>query len=164
MSTTTTTLADVWTDWPECAAMDPWYEEYLVRRQALVDAGQYPYNDDFLGHFTTPITGHWPGRPNRKLEESTVIYFCQVRFRMEEIRDKVEAKLAEGYVPIDHLPRTEKFRGIFLFPVNNHNGECLHCEDARMVIEIDGRLKAVLPKGKRTHGHLVMGRKVLVLR
>lgn len=169
MTIISTMLAsDVWTDWPEAVVVESWYADYLVRRRELEDDGIYTYNDLFCGCFSTPITGTNPlrKRAGTPLTEETVIYYCQVRHRMEEIRAKVEAKLGEGYEPIAHIDGITKFRGVVLYPTRNMGGEYAHYEDARLVNDrADGENIAYLvPKGRRTRGYLVMGRKVLVLR
>lgn len=142
----------------------PFYEDYLVRRRELEAAGKYTYNDDFRGCFTQPISGPNPLRHGQPLTEDTVIYYCQVRHRMLEIKAKVEAKLAEGYELIEGLdtPAPTKFAGIVLFPTGNMSGEYSEYVDARLIDT--GTSQYVIPKGKRTHGYMVGGRKVLVKR
>lgn len=143
----------------------PYYEDYLVRRRELEAAGKYTYNDDFRGCFDPPVPDVVPGLkrvPNTT--EDTIIYYCQVRHRMLGIKAKVEAKLAEGYELIDGLPTPEptKFAGIVLFPTGNMRGEYREFTDARLIDT--GTSMYVLPKGKRTNGYLVSGRRVLVKR
>jgi hypothetical protein len=113
-----------------------------------------------------------PKWPHRLMTEDTVIYYCQSRHSVEAMQAKVDARLAEGYEYIAHIEgESEKFRGIVLYPTRHFGGDYREFADARLVAEtydaqaeVTGRIKAVLPKGRRTNGVRVDGRAVLVLR
>lgn len=103
--------------------------------------------------------------------ETAAIYMLQGLFRAWEREAEALDLLTKGYEDIDALEAVERFSHVVLHPARRMGGERAEYHDARLVPERvtrDGNVIAVpygvLPKGKRTHGHLVSGRRVLALR
>lgn len=145
----------------------PFLPAFEQRRAELCAAGRYPYNDDFRGHIGVDPTPHPPTRNVYGTEEDTAIYLLQTLHKQVEQDEKLAARLAEGYEPIERLDpgHIVKFRRVVLYSADrtNFQGDWAEYEDARLVAVEDGRIRYLLPKGARTRGHLVT-RDVLVLR
>jgi hypothetical protein len=133
-------------------------EEFLpafeARLRELEAAGQYRHNDAFKGHI--------PGIEGPC--EDTAIYLLQGLERERRTEEKIERLLSEGYEWLDEIAETTKFRQVALVQDHRvHKGGWAHSEGAR-VMPNGGKPYVVIPKGKRTHGTLINGRRVLVLR
>ena len=127
----------------------PFMADYMRRFEELAAAGQYPYNDSFKGH-VPGIAGPC---------EDTAIYLMQGQCTRYEL----EARLAEmrGMREID-APPSEPERFSLIVHCGFFMGGTGYREwmNARLV-DHNGYF-AVLGKGKRTHGELLLGGKVLV--
>ena len=125
---------------------------FRARLAELTEAGQYRYNDSFKGHI--------PGAegPN----EDTAIYLLQRLDREREQELRVARLLLDGYTDVDALDKDTRYSHIVIFTHGRtFKGEWQEWREARLTPR-DGRPYAVIPKGKRTHGHLISGRRVLV--
>lgn len=126
--------------------------QFIELHKAELDAGRYPYNDSFKGEIAG-IAGD---------SEDTAIYLLQGLYRKRKQDAKVAALLAEGYTHLEAMVGgLERFRHVVLYPTRQMGGEWAEYHDAR-ILDVEGVPSYVLPKGKRTRGHLIMGRAVLV--
>jgi hypothetical protein len=148
-----------------------WIGEFARIREEIIErTGRgFVYNDEIIGRI--PGIGNKEKRPNTGSHEDTAIYLLQTLYRFWEQEARIIDLLAEGYEPIERLAGVERFSRVVLYPARNMGGSWAEYESARLVPEtnaqqadVTGRISAVLPKGKRTHGHLVSGRRILVLR
>lgn len=150
--------------------------EYLPAFEAvlaeLTAAGQYRYNDSFKGRI--PAIANTASRgPNVGTHEDAAIYLLQKLERARRQGERVAELLAQGYEHVEYLDRETRFRHVIFYsdPYRSFCGEWQEWRDARLVPEDrpmrEGEsgnfIAAVLPKGKRTHGHRRDGRRVLVL-
>jgi hypothetical protein len=127
---------------------------FLERHAAILAAGQYPYNDSFKGHIPG-IAG--PG-------EDTAIYLLQGLKSHNEQQAREAALVAQGYEYVASVTGVQRYAHICLCPVGRMGGDWSEFQDARLIGHADGEPRAVIPKGKRTNGNLVSGRRVLALR
>lgn len=145
-------------DLEQVAEFLPAFRERLAE---LERAGQYRYNDAFKGHI--------PGIEGP--DEDTAIYLLQGLDRARENAERIVAALADGYEPLERVDRITKFSSVVVYDDQDRMRGPIwqEWEDARLIPETNahhnpGEICAVLPKGKRTHGHRVNGRKVMVKR
>lgn len=124
---------------------------FLVVLAEIEAAGQYRYNDSFKGRI--------PGIEGAG--EDTAIYLLQGLEAQRRQDDRVAALLDDGYEHLSRLEETRKYAHVVLYPTTRMGGAWAEYRDARLVAN-GSRPYAVLPKGKRTNGHLVAGRAVLV--
>lgn len=139
----------------------PFFDGYI--RAYLALDGAYPYNDSFRGQIVG-IEGP---------DEDTAIYLLQSTRHLIETFEQVAQARAEGCVDLEEVGLTEttKFSRIVQYGWYMGGTGFREWADARLVpesnprqVEITGIAHAVIPKGKRTHGHLLMGGRVLVKR
>lgn len=125
--------------------------------------GAYPYNDSFKGRIVGIEGEH----------EDTAIYLLQGTRALIETFEQVAEARADGCVDLEEVGLTEitKFSRIVQYGWYMGGTGFREWADARLVPEtnprqeaITGRAHAVLPKGRRTHGHILGGGKVLVKR
>lgn len=125
--------------------------------------GRYPYNDSFKGQI--------PGIEGE--HEDTAIYLLQGTRGLIETFEQVAEARADGCVDLEEvgLSGITKFKRIVQYGWYMGGTGFRDWHDARLVPEenprqeeITGRARAVLPKGKRTNGHLLGGGRVLVKR
>jgi hypothetical protein len=149
VETTTTFRFD--RDYKNTEQVRPYLRAFLAAHAEIVGAGQYPYNASFKGK----VGAEGP-------DEDTAIYLLQTLKELDELRAKVAGALADGFEQVDHLDE-----GVTKYRVVVHYGWYMGgtgwqaWDDARLVIQ--HRSRFVMPKGKRTNGHLLSG-KVLVKR
>lgn len=141
-------------DYKDYGQVEQFVPAFMARLREIEAAGQYRYNDSFKGHI--------PGIEGP--DEDTAIYLLQGLERRNRQDEKVAALLAAGYEHASTLDGTTKFERVVLYPTREMGGEWAEYQDARLVPYESGEPRAILPKGKRTHGHLVNGRAVLVKR
>lgn len=135
---------------------------FLARLAALESAGQYRYNDSFKGHV--------PGIEGP--DEDTAIYLLQSLERQQEQDAKVAALLADGYEYVTSVTEPVRCAHVVLYAERCNSSLWAEYHDARLVPSPYGRNNyadvpddypyGVLPKGKRTNGHMISGRRVLV--
>lgn len=138
---------------------------FRARLAELEAAGKYRYNDEFKGHV--------PGIEGPC--EDTAIYLLQGLDRALQVRERVERAIADGYQPIKAMvPAPTRYSGVIVYDdeERTRGPSWQQWDDARLVPETNPNLglatwplspiRGVLPKGKRTLGTLVNGRKVLV--
>lgn len=135
----------------------PFTEAYMARYDELTAAGKYPYNDSFRGHI--------PGIEGP--DEDTAIYLLQGARHFFDWQTSVDEAMADGCAWFDTAPAEGTFvRFSRVIHVGFEMGGTGWREwnDARIVSVGEGRAVtlAVLPKGKRTKGHILCGGKVLV--
>jgi hypothetical protein len=135
-------------DYQDLEQVAEWLPAFTVIRDQITDAGGYPYNDDFKGKI--------PGIMGDR--EDTAIYLLQGLYRQREMQARLDAWLADGYRAIDRVDGIRKFARVILYR-DNRNGEYKEYQDARLIpetnprqAEVSGDIRALLPKGKRTHG------------
>lgn len=124
----------------------PFMADFLAVFAELEAAGKYPYNDSFKGRI--------PGVEGP--DEDTAIYMLQTLRDLDALAVKVAAFLADGGEHVETL--TETRRGTVVcygFYMGGTGWTEYH--DARLLAR-NGKPYAILPKGKRTNGHLVQGR------
>lgn len=133
---------------------------FLEVKAEILDAGAYPYNDSFKGRIPG-IEG-----PN----EDSAIYLLQGAAHLQDLERKIDAYLADGFEKIDSLAATTKFKCVVHYGFYMGGTGWTEYKDARLIPQdrpkqaaVTGNIRAVLPKGRRTHGHLIHG-KVLVKR
>lgn len=167
MTTTLFRFNGDYSDLEQVAEYLPEFEAVLAELEA---AGEYRYNDSFKGRIAGIANTEKRG-PNVGTHEDTAIYLLQGLERKRREDERVEALLADGYEFIEALDETTRFANVVLVPTGRMNGSWAEYAGARVVptthdaqVKATGALWAVLPKGKRTNGHYINGRKVLVKR
>lgn len=132
---------------------------YIAAFEAL--DGAYPYNDLFKGRI--------PGIEGE--HEDTAIYLLQGTRSLIDLFLQLAEARADGCVDLDELTEATKFSRIIEYGWYSGGTGFREWNDARLLPQtnprqaaITGPARAVLPKGKRTHGHLLSGGKVLVKR
>lgn len=149
----------------------PYIGEFAKIRAEIIErtGRSFVYNDDFRDRI--PAIANKEMRPPAGSHEDSAIYMLQKLYRWWEQEARITDLLADGYEILDGLEHETRFRHVIFFPTRDMQGEWAEWRDARLLpeekphqAEITGRVRAVLPKGKRTHGHLCNGRGVLVLR
>lgn len=141
-----------WNGRYERAQVEAYFEAYMVVYRELRDAGQYPYNDCFKGRIPGIAGAH----------EDTAIYLLQGLRKLREEAERLE-KLESELRQLTSLAATTRFKRVVLYWPEHYvggTGRFLELESARVLPGIDGTPQAVLPKGKRTHGHRVDGARV----
>lgn len=156
-------------DYNDFAQVAEYIGDFARVRAEIIEAGQYPYNASFEGR----IPGEFNRTTRKNVEgdhETAAIYMLQCLYRAWEIEARVLDLLAKGYRHITYLDEIKRFQHVVLYPTDRHQGEWAEYEGARLLpetnerqTEVTGRIRGVLPKGKRTRGYLVNGRNVLVL-
>lgn len=131
---------------------------YTARYRELTEAGQYPYDDLFKGHFGALVAD---GK-----NEDAAIYLLQVTRHVREYEARVRALREGGYTEPEQATkaRNAKYASVAMVGREYHSGrygDIRILEGARLVYQ-DGHVIAVLPKGKRTRGHRVRTGYVLV--
>jgi hypothetical protein len=132
------------------AQVHPFMGDYMRLFEELAAAGKYPYNDLFKGTIAG-IEGPC---------ENTAIYLTQG----QRSRYELEARLAEMRgMKVISAPPAETTKYALIAHVGFYMGGTGYKEwmGARLV-NYNGSF-AVLPKGKRTRGEILLGGKVLVL-
>jgi hypothetical protein len=131
--------------------------DYLTVYDEIRKTGQYPYNDSFKGR-VSGIEGE---------DEDTAIYLLQktrhqfeLQAKVFELQAKVNEALDTGFQPLDTVDSETKFTSVIHYAFENGETGWQRWNQAR-VIPHNNNGMAVLPKGKRTHGHILYG-KVLV--
>lgn len=147
----TTTLDHSFTfngDFHDIEQVDALYPEYLVRRRELDSAGLYTYNDRFKGI--------WPGVTGKA--EDTAIYLCQCRHSRDETRAQVAEALAAGYRVADlDAPEDRKMYADVVLVGEYSNQTGYKSFGPGRLISNGKRLTYMIPKGRRTHGHMLLG-------
>lgn len=134
----------------------PFFDAYMAVYDELQAAGQYPYNDSFIGRI--------PGIEGP--DEHWAIYFLQVERSLRDMESKLAEAVADGCVPIaaDDLSADEQVRYERLVQYGwymNGEGFFEYAPGGRLT-RFHSSL-AVLPRGARTRGQLCSG-KVLIKR
>lgn len=138
-------------DYRDYAQVEEFLPAFMSRLAELESAGQYRYNDSFKGHI--------PGIEGPS--EDSAIYMLQGLERWNTERARVAALLASGYSELTELDTMTRYSHIVLVRVRDMGEPWADYHDARLVPK-DGQPYAILPKGKRTNGYSVSGRRVLV--
>ncbi len=146
------------------AAVEPFLPEFDRCHAEILAAGAYPYNDSFKGKI--------PGLADiAEVSEDTAIYLLQNLHALALLDERVAGAIADGYEPIETLTGVERFAGVVHYGFCSGGTGWEQWHDARLLpetkphqIEVTGPVRGVLPKGKRTHGHLLYGGHVLVKR
>lgn len=139
-------------DYHDRTQVAPYWDAYLARFGELEAAGRYPYNDDFKGRIGAP-----------EADEDFLIYMCQKERRLRDDEAKVAAALADGCVPIASVNGVERFARVIRYGWYVGGTGWQEWADARLTTTTWGAL-AVIPKGRRTRGHVLDGGTVLVKR
>lgn len=113
----------------------------------------FAYNDQFLGKIPA-IEGN---------SEKTAIYLLQTLKRLDELAARIAAMPALR--ECEHLDEITKFSLIVHYGFYSGGTGYEEFMNARLVpSQASGYPYMVLTKGKRTHGHLLTGGKVLVMK
>jgi hypothetical protein len=138
-------------DFKDLEQVAEWLPEFTAIYDQIAAAGKYPYNDSFRGKIAG-IAGD---------REDTAIYLLQGLYRQREMDARIAGWLAEGYRHLTELGAVTKFPVVILYRADR-SGEWHQYEAARLVPEakpnqaaVTGKISALIPKGKRTHGVLV---------
>ena len=122
----------------------PYMADFLAV-YAELEAGSGTYNHSFRGRI-----------PGIEDYEDTAIYMLQNLKRLDELAIRVAEFEASGGRHVTELDETVRGTVVFYgFYMGGTGWQEYH--DARLLAR-GGRPYAVLPKGKRTNGHLVQGR------
>jgi len=135
----------------DLAQVEQFLPAFLVVLAEIETAGQYRYNASFKGRI--------PGIEGAC--EDTAIYLLQGLEAQRRQDERVAQLVAAGYEHLTQLSETRKYSHVVLYPRSRMGGAWAEYRDARLVTN-GSRPYAVLPKGRRTNGHLVSGRAVLV--
>ena len=138
-------------DYKDLEQVAEWLPEFTAIRDEITAAGGYPYNNDFKGRI--------PGISGER--EDTAIYLLQGLYRRREMDLRIAQWLVDGWRHIDSVAATERFAHVILYKADR-SGEWHEYADARLMpepnprqAEVTGRIRALLPKGKRTNGVMV---------
>jgi hypothetical protein len=123
---------------------------FLAVYEEVKRPGDFAYNDSFKGRIPE-IAGEW---------EDRAIYLLQGLRRKRIMEARVRELEADGYRDVETLDDLTRCEGVALVPTRRMGGEFVEYQDVRLVPR-DGRPYGVLPKGKRTRGYAVNGRRVL---
>lgn len=135
------------------AAVEQFYDEYLVVRAEAIASHGYAYNADFEGK----IPGLAGPHESRGIFELQCLHAVkQQDLEMEQVR-------------LDHdrvgvlLGGTHRADSVVLFTPRHYvggTGLIRRYEDVRILVDVHGRPYALLPPRKRTHGFPVGGDRV----
>jgi hypothetical protein len=157
-------------DYHDLEQVAPWLDEFSRIRDEIISAGRYTYNDDFRDKIPGIANKEYRG-PSSGTHEDTAIYLLQGLYRKRENAARIEAALRDGCEPIASIERITKFSRVIVYDDQNRMRGPIwqEWESARLIPETNpnhnpGEICAVLPKGKRSSGYRVNGRKVLVKR
>lgn len=142
-----------WDKWTH-ETVEPFLAEFGKLREAMVEAGQYPYNDSFLGKI--------PGIAGEG--EGTAIYRLQGLYEIREQERKIDALRADGFVQVNELPAKIRCKRIVVYRPGHFSGGTgliSEYQDARLVPK-DGKPWMILPKGKSRNGFQASSGIVLV--
>lgn len=122
---------------------------FLARFAELDPSMTFAYNDSFRGHMGIDDS------PN----QDTAIYLCQTLKRRRELAGMVSERLAEGYVPVDHLDGSVRCAAVFYYGWDMSGTSHKEWTDVRLVPYRSEMM--VMPKRARTRGYLVSGGHIL---
>jgi hypothetical protein len=169
----TETRIEPWTfngDYRDLAQIIPYIDDYWHICAELSAAGKYPYHAEFYGRIpglggaralakSGPDTGKVVESP-----ETPIYLLAQLRHLVEG-HERLAETLEAGYrrfMPWADDPRDiVKFASIAVFDLHYHRHVYT---DARLVLNADGSLQGILPKGKRTHGRSLTGTDAVYVR
>lgn len=140
-------------DYDNAEQVREWYPEFAALRACLLNRGEYPYNDSFVG-LIPGIAGP---------DEATAIYLLQGIAHLDEEAFEI-ARVREDHAELETLAETTRYASVVIYEPSHYvggTGRIRRFEDAR-VIPRDGKPYGVLPKGRRTNGAAVGSGKVLV--
>lgn len=128
---------------------------YMAVYNELTAAGQYPYNNSFKGRI--------PGLAGATdKDEDSAIYMLQTERDLRAMEAKLARYLADGWEPLTEQPaESVKVKGVVEYGFYVGGTGWREWTDPRILPFHSST--AVLPKGKRTNGHM-LGSKVLVKR
>lgn len=131
------------------------FDDFAAIHAEILAAGQYPNNSRFKGRI--------PGlAASTDKDEDSAIYMLQTELSLREMEAKVAACLATGFEAIDRAPdETTKFAVIVCYGFYVSGTGWVEWHNARFLRHSGSDV--VLPKGKRTHGTIALG-KLLVKR
>lgn len=137
-------------DYRDRAQIAEFFDDFAQVHAEIVAAGHYPYNDSFKGRI--------PGLAGAtEKDESAAIYMLQTELSLREMEAKRDECLANGFEAIDRAPEEPtKFACIVAYGFYVGGTGWLEWHDARFLRHKGSNV--VLPKGKRTNGHLAMGK------
>lgn len=121
------------------------YVQYLDVYRELKAANKYPYNDRFTGLIPAiaDLSDH---------EQESYIYLCQKRRHNEERTARIWQDMDAGAVLLAEGEATRRFERVIFHDYGNSSRR--EYEGARVLFR-RGKVWAILPKGKRSHGKLV---------
>ena len=129
------------------------YGEFRALRACLVNRGEYPYNDAFVG-LIPGIAGD---------DEGTAIYLLQTLAHLEHEYAAIEA-IREDHQALTSLDDTTRYASVVIYRPDHFAGGTGRIDrfTSARVVPRDGRPFAVLPKGRRTNGCAIGSGTVLV--
>lgn len=141
-------------DYDDYTQVEPFLAAFLTVH-AEVAHGDLAYNDDFKGRI--------PGIAGP--DEDRAIYMLQTLKSLNELAARVDQYLADGGERIEKLSETTKFASVVRYGWYVGGTGWHEWKDARIIPhEETGAPRFVLPKGKRTNGHLLDGGHILAKR
>lgn len=136
----------------------PYFADYCAVRAELIPSGRGSewicYNIDFKGRIASLV-----GTDDKN--EDTAIYLLQNMYTLDAEKEREAAFIADGGREVTHAEVTE---GTVIRGTIVHRGFYMggtgwqQWDSARLISTHGGRSLVVLPKGKRTNGHLIHGR------
>lgn len=147
-------------DYHDLEQVAQYLDAFTARYDEIVASGSYTYNDCFKGKVVglTAVDDK---------NEDTAIYLLQGLHRKRAQDARVAELLGAGYEFVTKVEAGKRYRHLLLVPEGRMSGALTEYEDARLVRNPyngdDTTPYGVLPKGKRTHGALISGRKVLAV-
>jgi hypothetical protein len=150
-------------DYEDLEQVAEFFPEYLSIREEIEAAGGFPYNECFKGRIPGIANPEQHSR-NSGSHEDAAIYLLQRLYRAKNVEAQIAAAIEEGHKPIERVDGPTKFASIIVY--DREGWQQFH--EARLVpeqnpvqAEYTGQLAGVLPKGKRTRGYRIEGKKVL---
>lgn len=144
-------------DLEQVAEFLPEFEAVLAEIEAR---GEYRYNDSFKGRIPGIANTEKRG-PSVGTHEEAAIYLLQGLEHERRQDEKVARLIEDGYEWLTALDDETRFACVILVPTHRMGGAWEEIPSGR-VVPREGKPDGVLPKGARTRGTLIMGRKVLV--
>lgn len=116
--------------------------DFLAMYAEIIASGQYPYNSLFKGRI--------PGlAQSTDKDEDTAIYLCQVRRDLDEIDEKRDAALADGFIPVKSFDQVVKCEALIDYGFYSQGTGWRELKN----VTLKGHI--AVPKGKRTLGYTV---------
>lgn len=136
-------------DYNDTEQVRPFFADFLSVYHDIKDRWAYPYNSSFKGRIPGLATA-------TSRDEDTAIYLLQTLKELDALKARVQSALTEGFQPLDSLREPRRYARVVEYGFYMGGTGWREWADARVVPYGPNR-RMILPKGKRTNGHLPNG-------